>query len=42
MQDELSTVPEQRGWVIPQAEKTQNLPIIVEELFQGVKGLIGT
>lgn len=41
MQDEFSAVPKQRARVIPQAEEAQNLPVILKELFEGVKGLIG-
>ena len=42
MQDKFSTIPKRWAWVVPHAEKTQDLPIILEELFQSVKGLIGT
>lgn len=42
MQDKFSTIPKRWAWVVPYAEKTQDLPIILEELFQSVKGLIGT
>ena len=42
MQDKFSTIPKHWAWVIPHAEKTQDLPIILEELFQSVEGLIGT